>query len=244
MDTSPATGLLLDGALGAELADAKKRAVLCTPTDKNGEDPAAPARVDHLAGYRVAGKSGSKLLGLRVENQFGALLVDASKAGALLVPTAKSRTTPPAALPPSTPGDPHVDHFLCYKIKQSLGEPKFVPVPNVTLADQFGSLTVDVVKPLKLCVPVDKNSEDPTARQHQGHLLCYKVRPTKGFAKFAPAAGVFVNNQFGAETVDVLKPQELCVPSRTNPIVTTTITTTTSTTSTTIASPSSAFLDG
>ena len=71
-------------------------------------------------------------------------------------------------------------------------------------------------KPAFLCTPVDKNGEDPTAPTHVAHLMCYKVKQTD-LVKFAKLVGVFVNNQFGSETLDVKKPAQLCIPALKNP---------------------------
>jgi hypothetical protein len=82
------------------------------------------------------------------------------------------------------------------------------------LGDQFGTMTVDVKKPMYLCNPVNKNGEDPTAPNHSDHLLCYKAKQVDA-VKFVKLVGVFVNNQFGSETLDVKKPALLCVPATT-----------------------------
>ena len=71
-----------------------------------------------------------------------------------------------------------------------------------------------VKKPRSLCNPVDKNGEDPTAPTHTDHLMCYQVKQVKTDLKFLKVAGVFVNNQFGPEQLDVKKPSELCVPAQ------------------------------
>jgi hypothetical protein len=117
------------------------------------------------------------------------------------VPSVKSLSGP---TPVPTPGAFVTDHFQCYKIAISKNTPKFVPVLGVSLGDQFGTMTVDVKKPAFLCNPVDKNGEDPTAPNHSDHLLCYKAKQVDA-VKFVKLVGVFVNNQFGSETLDVKK---------------------------------------
>jgi hypothetical protein len=129
------------------------------------------------------------------------------------VPSVKSLTGP---TPVPTPAAFVTDHFQCYKVAVTSGTPKFVAVPGVTLQDQFGSMTVDVKKSAYLCIPVDKNGEDPTAPSHVSDLMCYKVKQTDT-VKFAKLVGLFVNNQFGPEEVDAKKPALLCVPALTTP---------------------------
>jgi hypothetical protein len=106
----------------------------------------------------------------------------------------------------STNPDPSCDnnHYKCYKVTN---EP--FTQRAVTLEDQFGSSTATVIKATRFCNPADKNSGgivDPTA-----HLMCYTIRES-GFTKRT----VVVRNQFGDQTVTVLKPETLCNPAEKN----------------------------
>ena len=93
-----------------------------------------------------------------------------------------------------------LDHFKCYKAK---GKP---PNVAVDLEDQFGiEPGVLVKRPTLFCNPVDKNGEG--IRNPAAHLTCYKV---KGDGE---KRHVVVRNQFGEQTLEVKKPQILCVPS-------------------------------
>src|SRR6185369_13004606 len=76
---------------------------------------------------------------------------------------------------------------------------------------------VQVKKPSRLCVPVNKNNEEPGAETHADHLLCYQVKQTS-FPRFVTVSPLFVNDQFGPETLDARKPKELCVPALRNPV--------------------------
>ncbi len=92
-----------------------------------------------------------------------------------------------------------LDHFKCYEIEA----PPFEQ--DVTLEDQFGTEDTKVRGLVSLCNPVDKNGEginDPTA-----HLACYRIKGELG------KRDVLLENQFGAQTVTVAKPETLCVPS-------------------------------
>jgi cysteine-rich repeat protein len=183
---------------------------LCAPTNKLNEDPTAPTHPDHLEGYPI--KPDTKFGGTvnqRIKNQFGTLILTVKKPVGIFVPTAKSPTTPPPA--PTT----SLDHFECYQAKEASGTAKFVAVPNVTVQDQFGPMTVLVKKPTRLCVPLNKNGETPGAQNHPNHLVCYQVKPTS-LPKFAAVTSLFTHNQFGSATIDAKKPAELCVPSFVN----------------------------
>ncbi len=207
-------GVSLVDEFGASTIALKKPKFLCAPTNKLGEDPTAPSHAEHFVSYPI--KNTQKPVfptHITVTDQFNVtgLFVDAKKQAQLFVPSAKSLSaTPPTPVAFTT------DHFECYKASVTAKTPKFVAVPGVTLDDQFGAMTVIVKKPKYLCNPVDKNGEAPTAPTHAEHLLCYKIKQTD-LTKFPKHTGLFVNNQFGPETLDAKKPAILCVPALTTP---------------------------
>jgi hypothetical protein len=83
------------------------------------------------------------------------------------------------------------------------------------LTDEFRTQTLTLTKITKLCTPVNKNGEDPTAPQHAGHLVCYKAKLPKG--KF-PATTVSVNNtNFGPAVLVAKAVAEWCVPALITP---------------------------
>ena len=51
---------------------------------------------------------------------------------------------------------------------------------SATVADQFGSSSIQILRPLKLCTPVDKNGEG--IPNPASHLTCYRIRATGGGA--------------------------------------------------------------
>ncbi|MGH9427991.1 MAG: DUF7450 family protein, partial [Terriglobia bacterium] len=146
---------------------------------------------------------------LTVENQFGSFQVDTLKPNRLLVPTAKSLSGP---APMPTPG---IDHFKCYSVRITPRTPKFPKDIQVSVVDQFQQPTLyDVVKPIRLCAPVNKDNESPGAETHSGHLMCYQVKPAREQSKHVRVPNIYTNNQFGPELLDTLKEEELCVPSQ------------------------------
>lgn len=202
-------GVTLEDAFGPSTVAVKKPKFLCAPTNKNDEDPTAPNHSEHLEGYQIKPAAKRDLpINLTVTDQFNAsgLVIDAKKESHLLVPTAKSLSGPP-----SLPGAFVVDHFQCYKTKIAKDGPKFTPVLDVTIQDQFGTMRVDVKKPRYLCVPVDKNGEG--IHDAASHLMCYQVKQVKGDTKFVKVVGAYVHNQFAAEQLDAKTPSELCVPA-------------------------------
>jgi len=181
---------------------------LCAPTDKNGEDPTAPASAVHLAGLTISNTVGSfsKPKGLKANTQFGTYTMDIVAPAILLVPTSKSLTLP---MPP--PLSPLADrHFQCYRLNNVKG-----PAPaDITVRDQFtapfGGITldIDVRGPHRLCVPVNKNGEDPTAPSDPNMLMCLH---TKNDSLPFNQLTAFITNQFGSFKEMLTQYDELCV---------------------------------
>jgi hypothetical protein len=219
---APILGISLTDEFGSGRFDVKKPKALCIPADKRGEGIVDD--VTHLKSYQL--KSSTKTgpqSSIRVVNQFGETLVDTGKTDRLLIPTSKSLTASPQEPPPS-----QVDHYKCYRTSIPKGQPRFRPIPQVLVTDQFDSKYFDLKKPKHLCTPVSKNGEP--IKKPSGHLLCYPATLSKRDpkqSKHTSVRGIHVNNQFGPERLDTVKVEELCVPSVLSPTTTTTSTTAT-----------------
>jgi hypothetical protein len=204
----PTPAVTLEDQFGTMSANLRSPDRLCNPADKLGEDPPALMDPNHLIGYEIRGAD-TPFLPIRnvtVTNQFGSIRVDLKRLVRLLVPASKDLLAPPGPLP-----DPMaIDHFNCYRVERSTGAPPFVPIPNVTVEDQFGFVTVTVAEPRFLCAPANKNDEDPTAPDQPGHLMCYWTEHPREQIDISP---VFVEDQFGARDERVIRRDELCVPS-------------------------------
>src|SRR4029077_5017353 len=106
-----------------------------------------------------------------------------------------------------------VNHFKCYKVKVTPGTPRFPKGVQALVTDQFIGNTgkrFDLRKPKHFCNPVDKNGEGE--KNPNALLVCYQAKPSRGQPK-AVRTSVFVNNQFGPESMTTIKASELCVPS-------------------------------
>src|SRR6185369_16747121 len=114
-----------------------------------GESPDASGDPDHFVGY-VISKRTPRLAypDQTVVNQFGTTTVALTRPILLMVPSAKSLVAPPA------PIQPGVDHFQCYGVTNARTR-----VDDVQVTDQFGTLTLDIKRPSRLCVAVDKADE-------------------------------------------------------------------------------------
>lgn len=91
----------------------------------------------------------------------------------------------------------------CYQTKD-LKSPKFAPVDDVAVADEFATGAVDVKKPYRVCAPagLDGAAIAPGAP----HLCCYKI---KG-AKLPAAEELDIEDGFGAHRVEIRVPKEIC----------------------------------
>jgi hypothetical protein len=176
---------------------------LCAPSDKRGEDPTAATDSEHLTGFPTRAES-VRVVAQTVTNQFGSVTLDLRRRPFLFVPTAKSLQGPPGPL-----ADPETDHFQCYGVRRSRGTPRFEQIRDVPATDQFGPHVLDVVRPRYLCVPANKNGEDPDALSSTRNLLCYKARHREAFPTLAP----FIDNQLVSTGVTIIRRMEFCVPS-------------------------------
>src|SRR5262249_25648712 len=148
------------GAGGDAMADAARAAVRREDTIldivvRAGEFEAPTLTIASTVG------TFSKPKGLSVSNQFATYTVDIGAPVVLLTPTAKSLAAP--APPPL--GAVGQRHLQCYRLNNVKG-----PAPSgIHIEDQFTApfggitLAVDSRGPDRLCVPVNKNGEDPTA---------------------------------------------------------------------------------
>jgi hypothetical protein len=110
-----------------------------------------------------------------------------------------------------------LDHFLCYEIHR----PSINTV--VGTSDQFFPNGTSKVRQAKrLCAPVNKNDEDPTAPSHPGHETFYTIKQTA--PKFTRTKGINVtvlndfdpdpgNQPFTDFTVDLVRAERMLVPT-------------------------------
>lgn len=208
----PLLGVAIEDRFGSARADVRKPANLCLPVNVDGDDPTAPAHPDVLGGYVVRLRdvvpSGTARTNLAVSTVLGDARVDVKKIDGALVPSAMSTTTPPG---PPLPPDP--DRFACYKATSTPGATKFMPVFAVALADALGTLTVDVVRPTRVCTPLAFGADDAAGSTSGQPLLCFKVRTSSGTPRFAPRGDLHVANELGALLLDLRTLDELCLPA-------------------------------
>ena len=216
---SPTGAAKLVPPLGVELADqfetrevvVAKEDLLGVPTDKNGEGTLDD--LTHLLAYSTSDERGQAKHVRRtvsVTNQFGSVRLRTTVAKRLMVPASKGLAT---FLPAPDPLANAVDHYRCYGVAVAKGE-RFQKIERVHVADQFQDKRIDVLKPFMLCNPAEKRwagAVEPI-KNPEDHLLCYRVRPSKGEPRHTPT-NVFLTDQFGQLGRSTVKETELCVPS-------------------------------
>src|SRR5262249_47020540 len=99
-----------------------------------------------------------------------------------------------------------VDHFLCYRIRAT---ERFKRIENVKVQDQFGTQTLNLVRPRYLCTPTDKNGASPGAENHTAHLLCYRTQSSRAPVRTT----AFTVDQVGQKTLELIHRIEFCVES-------------------------------
>jgi hypothetical protein len=106
-------------------------------------------------------------------------------------------------------------HLKGYKIKP---QTPHVPQTNIKVVNQFGQLFVDTIKPDRLLAPTAKELDHPVDAPDNDahgvdHYKCYKVKVTKGTAKFPKGIQATVVDQFNQPKLyNVKKPTRLCTP--------------------------------
>lgn len=189
---------------------------LCAPASTSGMLVEAPATYREV--YPISGDPAEGPVEVvEGENRFGRFAVRTSPAGLLLfVPTAVCLDQPgapcPVPLPPPGPPGAGTDPFKCYPVVAD-GE-AFQAIPNVMIDDQFSpqARRFDLVRPSRFCTPADTDAGGIGSAT--GRLLCYEA-VAAGPEGAARLVGLRASNQFGPQTLDVIRsaPLEFCVPS-------------------------------
>jgi hypothetical protein len=201
-------GVTLEDAFTDGTFDVVERRNLCTPSGVNGVSVRDGAT--HLTAYDLApaGTTTPSHSSIGLVNQLGAIALDLSGPGRLMVPTAKSLTSMP---PPPDPAAHGVDHYACYTARPARGTRP--AAAELLVSDQFTNpakrMRVKHVR--QLCAPVDKNGEG--VKDAARYLACYAARPARGEPRHPGVEDVRVSNQLGTGHLDTLREVELCLPS-------------------------------
>jgi hypothetical protein len=193
-----------------------------------GADCTCPPALDHFQCYDGRARPSIRVRSVTLVDQFGTLMVDAFGPTDLCAPANKNDEDPTAP--------DHPAHLASYDIK---GRGRFKPIKDQLVVNQFGSVTVDVIKPTSLLVPTAKSLTGPPSPlgAFVDHFACYKVEPSRhngdddnengeghrglrgqdeGKENGSHGSTVTVETQFETVEVDVRQPRELCAPADKN----------------------------
>jgi hypothetical protein len=156
------------------------------------------------------------VLGTKIVDHFtligsppGHLFVDSKKMLSLCAPADVDGQDPTAPT--------HPEHEVGYRMRISPQTAKFTKVLNQQVSNaEFGSVTVDVLKPAELRLVSSKSlvsSPAAPVAPTNDHYSCYKVRTSRNTPKFVPVNGVTIVDQFGSSVMTVVKPTLLCAPA-------------------------------
>jgi hypothetical protein len=163
--------------------------------------------LDHFQCYEIKPRTLPAIPPVLVEDQFGEHTETVRYPHRLCAPADKRDEFPDAPT--------HREHLIGHVVQVDR-----VKVPNLSVVNQFGTVTLDVVRPDVLMVPTLKSlTQNPPATLPNptvDHFQCYRVKRSKGTPKFQKILGVKVDDQFGTAMVDLVKPQSLCAPANKN----------------------------
>ncbi|MEO6030253.1 MAG: hypothetical protein ABIR79_25570 [Candidatus Binatia bacterium] len=144
---------------GMLILDLVKPTTLQVPTAKSHTaPPAAPSApaVDHFQCYQARPSKGTTPFARRtvtVGDQFGTHTLELKKVRRVCFPVDKNAESPGA--------ENHTDHLICYQARDR-SAPRFSGVSPLYTANQFGNETVQVKKPVELCLPALRIPVGPT----------------------------------------------------------------------------------
>ena len=169
--------------------------------------PAAAQTLDHFTCYRTGTVKRTpkfqRVSPVGLVDRFRQSDVEVKKPKFICTPTSKNGEDPTAPT--------HEQHLLDYDIRPAT---KFTKQTGILIADQFGTLSLDVNKPLGLKVPTAKSLTAPPAEPSSpliDHFQCYGVKVSSDTPSFA-SQSVTIQDQFGAFTATLKRPRRLCVP--------------------------------
>lgn len=212
---APVLSTALQDAFENATVDVRRPARLCNRVqaqDASGAD----GHVEYVTSYAFTHPPGGsrfvRVRGQQLADQVGdSLLINVAGSDRLQVPSTASRAGMPAQSAPST------DYFNCHRIVHARGSKPFQIMRNIVLRDEFGSRRVDIGRPIRLCAPADVNGAEPGAEGHRTSLMCYLLRPSRAEPPSTSQGPYYVNNSMGAQSLEVVRPVELCVPAQHDP---------------------------
>jgi hypothetical protein len=156
--------------------------------------------LNHFMCYGVQAQPFPDVKNIPVTDRFGSVNRDVKATERFCNPASKNGEDPTAITDP--------DHLTGYDTRPTKRSTRFDGVEGVVIANQFGTSTVDVIRPAELLVPTAKSETEqpPELTPSIDNFQCYVVQGGQRRVK-----GVTVEDQFGELRVDIKRPHRLCV---------------------------------
>jgi hypothetical protein len=204
----PFTEVDIVDRFGASVAELRNAEHLCTPANKNGEDPDLPFTSTHLANYKIRSEEPEPTATDTYVDQFGELELTIRDRASVMVIAGKAVGGGFPAFPPSS-----IDNFQCYDVRESTEtRERFRNGPMVTIEDQFGTIEAQIRRPRRVCAPADVENDIGQIPNSEYHLVCYDLRVVTR-PQFELRDAVHITHQFGGDILRLRKPTFLCVPA-------------------------------
>jgi hypothetical protein len=103
------------------------------------------------------------------------------------------------------PPIPKGNHYVCYPAEGKFEQRK------ASFVTQFGEIDTVVTGITRICAPAEKryNSTITPMVDKTLHIVCYAIKVLNP----KPLPKAIINNQFGATTIAVGQPTEICLPT-------------------------------
>ncbi len=200
--------VVLSDEFGSGLFSLRQPFEVCVPAEVNGVGP-ANSNDAALKGYRLRSQganSHTSLAGLMVRNDLEERLLhlDTVRPKNLFIPASHDESAIP-----SEPSPGIVDHHKCYDVKLGYYSRGYRGMTGVNVEDAFQSTVHNVLRPVRLCNPVNKNGEGIVNSGE--HLVCYKTMRVSG--SDALPVSWYVTDQFVSSRLRIARTSVLCVVS-------------------------------
>ncbi|HEY2389441.1 MAG TPA: thrombospondin type 3 repeat-containing protein, partial [Candidatus Binatia bacterium] len=137
----------IESPFGTLTFDLTKADLVLVPSAKSTSAPPAPltnVTIDHFQCYRIS-HGRTRLNNLAIIDEFGHLGIDIKRPRRLCVPVDQNGTSPNAPVHPA--------QLMCYDVRLRATSRPFVGPRQIFIANQFGSATLERLRPTELCLP-------------------------------------------------------------------------------------------
>ena len=206
-DNNPCTSDTCDPSLGCVHTTICSSTTTSSTTTSLTTTTTLVMGLDHFQCYELK-PSATPPFSVTIQDAFGTLTGSPRFPHRLCAPADKNGEDPTAPT--------HLAHLTGYVLTNVSG---FTRQLNQTIVNQFGSVTLDALRPAVLMVPTAKSLTGPPAPLTPptvDHFQCYKVKRSRGAAKFVTRTVDVVDQFEHVSSFTVQRPYLLCAPADKN----------------------------